>query len=322
MDKFCKETENSCDSYNKDKKQSIYQKLKHGLSKTREDLSKKINSIFGSFKALDDEMIDELEEILITSDIGVETSIQIIEKIKDRVKKENITDLSKITEILKEEIISIIGEKVNTLENSFPKIIVMIGVNGVGKTTSIGKIAYKYKEQGKKVIVVAADTFRAAAIEQLEVWSRRINVDLIKHQEGGDPAAVIYDAIQSAKSKKADVVICDTAGRLHNKKNLMEELKKIFKVINREYPEAFQEILLVLDATTGQNSIAQARAFKEIADINGIVLTKLDGTAKGGIVIAIKEELNLPVKLIGVGENIDDLQDFEPKDFVNALFIE
>lgn len=322
MDKFCKETENSCDSYNKDKKQSIYQKLKHGLSKTREDLSKKINSIFGSFKALDDEMIDELEEILITSDIGVETSIQIIEKIKDRVKKENITDLSKITEILKEEIISIIGEKVNTLENSFPKIIVMIGVNGVGKTTSIGKIAYKYKEQGKKVIVVAADTFRAAAIEQLEVWSRRINVDLIKHQEGGDPAAVIYDAIQSAKSKKADVVICDTAGRLHNKKNLMEELKKIFKVINREYPEAFQEILLVLDATTGQNSIAQARAFKEIADINGIVLTKLDGTAKGGIVIAIKAELNLPVKLIGVGENIDDLQDFEPKDFVNALFIE
>lgn len=320
MKKLFKETENSYDDHNKDKKQSVYQKLKYGLSKTREDLSKKINSIIGSFKSLDDEMIDELEEILITSDIGVETSMQIIEKIKDRAKKENISDSSKITEILKEEIISIVGEKVNTLENSFPKIIVMIGVNGVGKTTSIGKIAYKYKEQGKKVIAVAADTFRAAAIEQLEVWSRRINVDLIKHQEGGDPAAVIFDAIQSAKSKKADVVICDTAGRLHNKKNLMEELKKIFRVIDREYPEAFQEILLVLDATTGQNSIVQAKAFKEIADINGIVLTKLDGTAKGGIVIAIKAELNLPVKLIGVGENIDDLQDFQPKDFVNALF--
>lgn len=320
MKRLFKETENSYDDPNKDKKQSVYQKLKYGLSKTREDLSKKINSIIGSFKSLDDEMIDELEEILITSDIGVETSMQIIEKIKDRAKKENINDSSKITEILKEEIISIVGEKVNTLENSFPKIIVMIGVNGVGKTTSIGKIAYKYKEQGKKVIAVAADTFRAAAIEQLEVWSRRINVDLIKHQEGGDPAAVIFDAIQSAKSKKADVVICDTAGRLHNKKNLMEELKKIFRVIDREYPEAFQEILLVLDATTGQNSIVQAKAFKEIADINGIVLTKLDGTAKGGIVIAIKAELNLPVKLIGVGENIDDLQDFQPKDFVNALF--
>jgi len=322
MDRFYKKPENNDDNCNIDINQSFYKRLKIGLSKTREDLSKKIDNVFGSFKKLNNETADELEEILITSDIGVKTSMQIIEKIKDRAKNEKINDLTQIIRVLKEEIITIFGEKTNTLEDSFPKIIVMIGVNGVGKTTTIGKIAHRYREQGKKVIVVAADTFRAAAIEQLEIWSRRINVDLVKHQEGGDPAAVIYDAIQSAKSKKADVLICDTAGRLHNKKNLMEELKKIFRIINREYPEAFQETLLVLDATTGQNAVAQARAFQEIADINGIVLTKLDGTAKGGIVIAIKAELDIPVKLIGVGENIDDLQDFQPKEFVNALFME
>ena len=321
MDRFYKKPENNDDNCNIDINQSFYKRLKIGLSKTREDLSKKIDNVFGSFKKLNNEMADELEEILITSDIGVKTSMQIIEKIKDRAKNEKINDLTQIIRVLKEEIITIFGEKTNTLEDSFPKIIVMIGVNGVGKTTTIGKIAHRYREQSKKVIVVA-DTFRAAAIEQLEIWSRRINVDLVKHQEGGDPAAVIYDAIQSAKSKKADVLICDTAGRLHNKKNLMEELKKIFRIINREYPEAFQETLLVLDATTGQNAVAQAKAFQEIADINGIVLTKLDGTAKGGIVIAIKAELDIPVKLIGVGENIDDLQDFQPKEFVNALFME
>lgn len=305
-----------------DNNQSFFEKLKSGLSKTRENVTKRINDVFSSFKTIDNEMFDELEEILITSDIGIETSMKIIEQIKERVKKEKINDPFKVFDILKQEIFDIMGEEVNTIDSIFPKIIIVIGVNGVGKTTSIGKIAYRLKKSGKKVLIAAADTFRAAAIDQLEVWSKRINVDMVKHQEGADPAAVIYDAINSAKSKKVDVIICDTAGRLHNKKNLMEELKKILRVIEREYPEAHQEVLLVLDATTGQNAISQAKAFKEIADINGIILTKLDGTAKGGIVIAIKAELGIPVKLIGVGEKIDDLQDFQSKGFVNALFLE
>lgn len=300
--------------------QTFIKKLRLGLAKTRENVSSKLSNIFNSFKAIDSEALDELEEILITSDIGVETSIKIIEEIKERLKKAKINDLSSMIDILKEEITSIMGEEINTLEDIYPKIIIMVGVNGVGKTTSIGKIAYRYKKANKKVLIAAADTFRAAAIEQLEVWSKKTNVDIIKHQEGSDPAAVVYDAINSAKSKKTDVIICDTAGRLHNKKNLMEELKKIIRVAHREYPEAYIEVLLVLDATTGQNAIAQAKAFGEAANINGIVLTKLDGTAKGGIVIAIKAELGIPVKLIGVGEGINDLQDFVAKDFVDALF--
>ena len=320
MDRFYKKPENNDDNCNIDINQSFYKRLKIGLSKTREDLSKKIDNVFGSFKKLNNEMADELEEILITSDIGVKTSMQIIEKIKDRAKNEKINDLTQIIRVLKEEIITIFGEKTNTLEDSFPKIIVMIGVNGVGKTTTIGKIAHRYREQSKKVIVVAADTFRAAAIEQLEIWSRRINVDLVKHQEGGDPAAVIYDAIQSAKSKKADVLICDTAGRLHNKKNLMDELGKIRRIIDKEHPEAAVRSMLILDATTGQNGLQQAKQFKEAAEINGIILTKLDGTAKGGIAIAIQQELQLPVWYIGVGEGIDDLQAFDAKEFVDALF--
>lgn len=302
--------------------QSFFVKLKDGLFKTRKSITDKINVVFSSFKNIDEDMFDELEEIMITSDIGVETSMSIIEKIKDRVKKEKINDPLKVWELLKQEIMDIMVDEVNPIENVSPQIIVVIGVNGVGKTTSVGKIAHKLKKSGKKVLIAAGDTFRAAAMEQLEVWSNRVGVDIIKHQEGADPAAVIYDAINSAKSRKIDVIICDTAGRLHNKKNLMEELKKIFRVIEREYPEAHREVLLVLDATTGQNAIVQAKVFKEAAEIDGIVLTKLDGTAKGGIVIAIKSELDIPVKLIGVGEKIDDLQDFNPKDFVNALFSE
>ena len=306
----------------KNKNHSFFVKLKDGLFKTRKNITEKINAVFSSFKTIDDDMFDELEEIMITSDIGVETSMKIIEKLKDKVKKENIKDPLEVLEFLKQEIMTIMGEEVEPIGNVSPQIIVVIGVNGVGKTTSVGKIAHRLKSSGKKVLIAAGDTFRAAAMEQLEVWSNRVGVDIIKHQEGADPAAVIYDAINSAKSRKTDVIICDTAGRLHNKKNLMEELKKIFRVIEREYPEAHREVLLVLDATTGQNAIVQAKVFKEAAEIDGIVLTKLDGTAKGGIVIAIKSELDIPVKLIGVGEQIDDLQDFNPKDFVNALFSE
>lgn len=301
---------------------TFFEKLKNGLSKTRKNLASRINNAFHNFKTIDSEVYDELEEILISSDIGVKTTIEIIDSIKERVKEEKIIEPVNIINILKQEIMAILGEGLNIDSNLYPQIIIVIGVNGVGKTTSIGKIAYRLKESGKKVLVAAADTFRAAAIDQLEIWSNRINVDIIKHQQGADPAAVIFDAISSAKSKNVDVIICDTAGRLHNKKNLMEELKKIIRIANREYPEAHKEVLLVLDATTGQNGIAQAKAFKEVADIDGIILTKLDGTAKGGIVIAIKEELGIPVKLIGVGEQIDDLQDFKPDEFVEALFSE
>ena len=301
---------------------NFFTKLKDGLFKTRKNIVDKMDAVFSKFKTIDDDMFDEIEEILITSDIGVETSMKIIEKMKDGVKREKINDPSKVLELLKQQIMEIMGEEVEPIKNISPQIIIIIGVNGVGKTTSVGKVAYRFKKLGKKVLIAAADTFRAAAIEQLEVWSNKVGVDIIKHQEGSDPAAVIFDAINSAKSKKVDVIICDTAGRLHNKKNLMEELKKIFRVIEREYPEAHREVLLVLDATTGQNAVVQAKVFKEAADIDGIILTKLDGTAKGGIIIAIKEELDIPVKLIGVGEKIDDMEDFNPRDFVNALLSE
>ena len=301
---------------------SIFSRLKNGLAKTRNNITGKLNGVLASFKSVDEELFEELEEILITSDVGVSTTLMILDKLRSRVKEQNIKDPSEVKELLKQEILAIMGESTERLGEQTPAVILVIGVNGVGKTTSIGKIASKMKNSGKKVIIAAADTFRAAAIDQLEIWGKRIGVDVIKHQEGADPAAVIYDAINSAKSKKADILICDTAGRLHNKKNLMEELKKISRIIEREYPEAHRETLLVLDATTGQNAISQAKLFKEAADINGLVLTKLDGTAKGGIIIAIKSELDIPVKLIGVGEKVKDLQEFSASDFVNALFEE
>lgn len=301
---------------------SFFSRLKDGLTKTRKSITGKLNGVLTSFKSVDEELFEELEEILITSDVGVSTTMKILDNLRNRVKEQNIKDPSEVKELLKQEILAIMGEDIERLEDQTPAVILVIGVNGVGKTTSIGKIAAKLKASGKKVIIAAADTFRAAAIDQLEIWGKRTGVDVIKHQEGSDPAAVIFDAINSAKSRKADVIICDTAGRLHNKKNLMEELKKIYRVIEREYPEAHKETLLVLDATTGQNAISQAALFKEAADINGLVLTKLDGTAKGGIIIAIKSELDIPVKYIGVGEKVDDLQDFSSIDFVNALFEE
>jgi len=301
---------------------SFFSRLKDGLFKTRKNITGKINDVLSNFKSVDEELFEELEEILITSDVGVSTTLKILENLRKRVKEQNIKDPADVKELLKQEILNIMGDSGEKPGEKTPAVILVIGVNGVGKTTSIGKIASKMKKSGKKVIIAAADTFRAAAIDQLEIWGSRSGVEVIKHQEGADPAAVIFDAVNSAKSKKADVLICDTAGRLHNKKNLMEELKKIFRVIEREYPEAHRETLLVLDATTGQNAISQAKLFKEAADISGLVLTKLDGTAKGGIIIAIKSELDIPVKLIGVGEKVNDLQDFVAADFVNALFEE
>jgi len=305
-----------------DNKVSFFKKLKDGLFKTRKNITERINSVISSFKSIDEELFEELEEILITSDVGVETTMRLLDGVRKKVKEQKVSAPEDVVKLLKDEILELMSENVEPQKEEYPMIIVVMGVNGVGKTTSVGKIANRYKKAGKKVLIAAADTFRAAAIEQLEVWSNWVGVDIIKHQEGSDPAAIIYDAINAAKSRKIDVVICDTAGRLHNKKNLMEELKKIFRVIDREYPEAHREVYLVLDATTGQNAITQAKVFQEAADITGIVLTKLDGTAKGGIVIAIKSELNIPVRLVGVGEKIDDLQEFNEVDFVNALFSE
>ncbi|AZV56281.1 signal recognition particle-docking protein FtsY [Clostridium sp. AWRP] len=299
----------------------FFDKLKNGLEKTKNNLTGKISDMLTSAVSIDDDLYEELEEILITADIGVETTTYIIDKLKEKIKEQKIKDPSLINQCLKEVIIDILGDEKNNIEpEKTPEIILVIGVNGVGKTTSIGKMSSKLKDSGNKVIMAAADTFRAAAIDQLEVWSRRAGVDIIKHQEGSDPAAVIFDAIQAAKARKADVLICDTAGRLHNKKNLMDELSKINRVIDREYKEAFKQTLLVLDATTGQNAVQQAKQFTEVCSIDGIILTKLDGTAKGGIVISIKHSLDIPVKLIGVGEGIDDLQEFCSRDFVEALF--
>ncbi|MGE5614211.1 MAG: signal recognition particle-docking protein FtsY [Bacillota bacterium] len=300
---------------------SFFDKLKEGLSKTRKGITEKIDQVLVSFGKIDDELFEELEDALITADIGVGAALRIIEALKSKVKESKITDPQKIKTILKDTLAELMGENTPALDiEPPPAVIMVIGVNGVGKTTSIGKIANMLKSNGKKVIIAAADTFRAAAIDQLEVWAKRAGVDLIKHMEGSDPGAVVYDAIQAAKARGADVVICDTAGRLHTKKNLMEELRKITRIIEREMPGARRENLLVLDATTGQNAISQAKTFSEVADVSGIVLTKLDGTAKGGIVIAIRSELNIPVKLVGVGEQMDDLRPFDSREFVEALF--
>lgn len=301
----------------------FFDKLKNGLTKTRESIAKQVNNVFSVFVKVDDELFENLEEALIMADIGVETSTYIIEKLRDNVKHKHITDGNLVKEELKSiisEILSALDTTVNT--STTPSVILVIGVNGVGKTTSIGKIASHYKSMGKKVLLAAADTFRAAAIDQLDIWAQRSGCDIIKHQENSDPAAVVFDACTAAKARGADILICDTAGRLHNKKNLMAELAKINRVIERELPNSARETLLVLDATTGQNAVSQAKLFSEAADITGIILTKLDGTAKGGIVISIAKEQNVPVKFVGVGEGIDDLQEFNSDDFAKAIFEE
>jgi fused signal recognition particle receptor len=299
----------------------FFEKLKSGLAKTRNGLTDKISDMLNLYVSIDEDLFEELEEILITSDIGVETSLDIIERVRKKIKENKIKDPKEVKSCLKQVLSEMLStEETELIDKKSPSIILVVGVNGVGKTTSIGKIAAKLKKQNNKVLLAAGDTFRAAAIDQLEVWSNRAGVDIIRHQEGSDPAAVVFDAIQAAKARKVDVLICDTAGRLHNKKNLMDELNKINRVIDREFSEASRQTLLVLDATTGQNAVQQAKQFMEVCPINGIILTKLDGTAKGGIVVSIKNQLNIPVKLIGVGEGIDDLQDFNAQEFVEALF--
>ncbi len=302
------------------KKKGFFGKLISGLSKTRDNLKSGIDSIFSGFSEIDDDFYEELEEILIMADIGVRTTDRILEDLKAKVKEQKIKEVSACRELLTESIKEQmrVGETAYEFENR-KSVVLLIGVNGVGKTTSVGKLAGQMKAQGKKVVLAAADTFRAAAIDQLAEWAKRADVDLIAGQEGGDPAAVVFDAVNAAKARKADVLICDTAGRLHNKKNLMEELKKINRIIDREYPDAYRETLVVLDGTTGQNALAQAKEFGETADITGIILTKLDGTAKGGIAIAIQSEMNIPVKYIGIGEKIEDLQKFDADAFVDAL---
>ena len=299
----------------------FFAKLKEGLSKTTQNLTGKLDELFKGHIEIDEELYEEIEEILITGDVGFETTLKIVDMLRKNVKKKSIQDVKEVREELKlivEEILS--GDDSYLKLEPKPAILVIVGVNGVGKTTSIGKIAMRLKSEGKSVLLAAGDTFRAAAAEQLEVWADRAGVELIKHQEGSDPSAVIFDAISGAKARNTDVLICDTAGRLHNKKNLMQELAKIFRIIDREYPEATKEVLLVIDATTGQNAINQVKIFKEAAPLTGIILTKLDGTAKGGVVLSIKSEQQLPIKLIGVGEKIEDLQDFNAKDFAKALF--
>lgn len=304
-----------------EKKKGFFSRLVAGLTKTRENIVSGMDSIFSGFSAIDEDFYEELEETLIMGDMGIQTTMSVLEELKKAVKEQHIKDPAQCRQVL----IDSIRKKIDLGENAYEfehrkSVVLVIGVNGVGKTTSIGKLADQLKSDGKRVILAAADTFRAAAIEQLSEWADRAGVDLIAQKEGSDPAAVIYDAIAAAKSRNADVLICDTAGRLHNKKNLMEELKKINRIIDKEYPEAYRETLVVLDGTTGQNALVQARQFMEAAPITGIILTKLDGTAKGGIAVAIQSELGIPVKYVGVGEKIDDLQKFSSGDFVNALF--
>lgn len=298
----------------------FFDKLKNGLSKTKNSFDEKINNVFSNFRKVDEELLEELEEALIMSDVGAQTSKKIISNLRDRIKKEKIENEEDVRNALREEIKAILDEVDNGLKlATHPSVILVVGVNGVGKTTSIGKIANRLKQDGKKVVIAAADTFRAAAVEQLEIWANRAGCDIVKKEEGTDPASVVFDAIQITKQKNADVLICDTAGRLHNKKYLMDELVKIKKVIDKELPESSKEVLMVLDATTGQNAISQVKAFKETVDINGLILTKLDGTAKGGVVVGIVAENQMPVKFVGVGEQIDDMEIFNSTDFVNAL---
>ena len=298
----------------------FFDKLKESLNKTKDSFNEKINGIFSVFRKVDEELLEELEEILIMSDLGVETSTKIISNLRDRIKKEKIEDSELVKKALREEMQKILDEHDARLKlDTKPSIILVVGVNGVGKTTSIGKIANRLKQDGKSVLLVAADTFRAAAVEQLEVWANRANVNIVKKQEGADPASVVYEGIKYAKQNNIDVIICDTAGRLHNKKYLMDELAKINRVVNKELQNSSKEVLLVLDATTGQNAIQQVKAFKETVDVTGIVLTKLDGTAKGGVVIGIVEENKIPVKFIGIGEQMNDMQEFSAKDFVEAI---
>ncbi|NFG22773.1 signal recognition particle-docking protein FtsY [Clostridium botulinum] len=298
---------------------NLFNKLKDGLTKTRDGLTDKINEALKIAITIDEDLYEELEEILITSDIGMDTTMDIIERLRKKIRKEKINDPQDVKPALKEVIKEILLEGNYENNDDEKKVMLVIGVNGVGKTTSIGKLAAKNKRAGKKVLLIAADTFRAAAIDQLEVWSRRAEVDLIKHQEGSDPAAVVFDAIEASKARNTDLLICDTAGRLHNKKNLMNELEKINRIIDRELDGVKKETLLVLDATTGQNAVIQAKQFMEVCPIDGIILTKLDGTAKGGVVISIKQSLNIPVRYIGVGECIDDLQEFDAESFAEAI---
>jgi signal recognition particle-docking protein ftsY len=302
-------------------KMGIFARLLAGLSKTKDNITGRIDSLLKSYTKIDEELLEDLEEILITADVGVTTTMEIIDRLRDMIKERGVKDPLEVRDLLKEIVASILKEGNSELDiNPGPAVIVMVGVNGVGKTTTIGKLAQRYKKDGKKVMLAAADTFRAAATEQLDIWAKRIDVDIIKHHEGADPGAVVFDAIKASQARKVDLLICDTAGRLHNKANLMNELGKIFKIIDREYPEAKKEVLLVVDATTGQNAVSQAKTFKEVANITGIVLTKLDGTAKGGVVLAVKSEVDVPVKLIGVGERAEDLQSFDADSFTDAIF--
>lgn len=298
----------------------FFNKLKEGLSKTKNSFDEKINNVFSHFRKVDEDLLEELEEALIMSDVGMDTSLKIIGNLRDRIKKEKIEDEEGVKIALREEMQKMLDIEDNSLKlETTPSVILVVGVNGVGKTTSIGKIANRLKKDGKEVVIAAADTFRAAAVEQLEIWANRVGCDMVKKEEGSDPASVVFDAIKIAKEKQADVLICDTAGRLHNKKYLMDELAKINKIINKELPDASKETLLVLDGTTGQNAILQVKAFKETVDITGLVLTKLDGTAKGGVAIGIVAENQIPIKFIGVGEKIDDMEKFNSEDFVNAI---
>jgi len=304
-------------------KKGLFARLKEGLAKTRNSIASGFDSIFGGFSSIDDDFYEELEEILIMGDLGVRATSDIIEELKEKVKEQHIKEPSDCRQLL----IDTIKQKMDVGENAYDfenrtSVLLVVGVNGVGKTTTIGKLASQQKQEGRKVVLAAADTFRAGAIEQLQEWAHRAGVDIIAQQEGSDPAAVVFDAVAAAKARNADLLICDTAGRLHNKKNLMEELKKINRILDKEYSEAYKETLVVLDGTTGQNALAQAREFMAAADVNGIVLTKMDGTAKGGIAVAIQSELGIPVKYIGIGEHIEDLQKFDADAYVDALFKE
>lgn len=313
--------ENIVEEKNSEKKLSIFQKLKQGLNKTRNEMGVKLNTLLGSYVKIEDEMLDDIEDILISADVGMNTTIKIVDNLRETIIENKINDPKMVMPLLKEEAKKLMETNMSSdLGKTSPTIILVVGVNGVGKTTTIGKLSSRFRNENKKVLIAAADTFRAAAIDQLKAWGNRAEVEVISHSEGADPAAVIFDGISAAKSRKADILICDTAGRLHNKANLMKELEKINRIINREFPEANRETLLVLDATTGQNAINQAKTFKEVSDLTGIVLTKLDGSAKGGVVIALQNELQIPIKLVGVGEGIEDLQDFDRDSFIDAIF--